>query len=310
MLRGSNSGTPCRVLMALEEKPMAERDLSSGHGGNVDFNIHAGDYRIRLVPEQPDISRSSAFFSPNIDSPLLAATNAVAWVLWSLYFWCEICVVRHTQQIAGHSLWRLWMMVAGELGVIIPDSFVSLEVILPFLYGKKRRTRRYRLLGDVAPSIDIAIPCCGEDPNIVMDTVIAAASQDYPTHRFRVFVLDDKKDANLERLVRDFQLERKEGPLIKYVARPKPQGVRHFYKGGNLRYGFKVSNDLDEGSEYFAALDADMITEPDWLRRVVPHLILQDGLALACPPQVMRLPKWIALAETLTSAAFLQHPRR
>ena len=143
-----------------------------------------------------------------------------------------------------------------------------------------------------------------------MDTVIAAASQDYPTHRFRIFVLDDKKDANLERLVRDFQLERKEKPLITYVARPKPRGIRHYYKGGNVRYGYEVSNDLGQGSEYFAALDADMITESDWLRRVVPHLILQDSLALACPPQVITFLGWIAISEILTSAAFLQHPGR
>ena len=123
-------------------------------------------------------------------------------------------------------------------------------------------------------------------------------------------MLDDKKDANLERLVRDLRLERKEGPRITYIARPKPQGIRHYYKGGNVRYGYEVSNDLDQGSEYFAALDADLITEPDWLRRVVPHLILQHGLAFACPPQVVEFCKWIAYAEILTSAAFLQHPRR
>lgn len=285
--KGRNSRTPCRLSMAFGEKPTAEHDLSSGRESDVELDIHEGDYRIRLVPEKPDHSRGSAWFIPAIDSPLIVATNAMVWVLWSLYFWYEVCVVRHTQEIAGHRLWRMWITVAGELGVIMPDSFVSFEVILPFLFKKRRRTHRYRLLGNAAPSVDIAIPCCGEDPSIVMDTVIAAASQDYPTHRFRIFVLDDKKDANLERLVRDFQSEKKEKPSITYVARPKPQGIRHYYKGGNVRYGYEASNNLDQGSEYFAALDADMITEPDWLRRVVPHLILQDGLALACPPQVI-----------------------
>lgn len=88
-----------------------------------------------------------------------------------------------------------------------------------------------------------------------MNTIVAAASQDYPTHRFRIFVLDDKKYAFLEQLVRDFQ-SKKERPLITYLARPKSQGIRHYYEGGNLRYGYKVGNDLDQGSEYFAALDA------------------------------------------------------
>lgn len=275
--------------MALRKRLTTERDLSSRLGANADVDIHKGDYHIRPVPEKPESFRASTLFIPNIDSRFLVAANAMALVLWSLYFWYEIRVVRRTQEIVGYILWPLWMSVAGEMGVHIPNSFVSFEVIFPFFFVKETQTHRYRLLGNDAPSVDIAIPCCGEDPDIVMDTIIAAASQDYPTHRFRIFVLDDKKDACLEQLVRDFQ-SKKERPLITYLARPKSQGIRHYYKGGNLRYGYEVSNDLDQGSEYFAALDADMITEPDWLRRVAPHLILHDNLALACPPQVAELP--------------------
>ena len=82
--------------MALRKKPTAERSLSPGLEDNVDLDIHVGDYRIRLVPEKPDISRGSASFIPNIDSPFLVATNAMAWVFWSLYFYFEIRVVRRT----------------------------------------------------------------------------------------------------------------------------------------------------------------------------------------------------------------------
>ncbi len=273
--------------MAVQKTPAAERDLSSGNNGNADLDIYKGGYCIRRVPDRPDISTSSTSFIPNIDSPFLVAANIISLMLWSLYFWYEIRVVCHTQETVDHIVWRLWMMVAGEIGIFVPDTFVSFEVILPYFVGNKLRTHRYRLLGNAAPSIDVAIPCCGEEPDIVMDTVIAAASQDYPAHRFRIFVLDDKKDAKLERLIHNFQLDRKDRPLIAYHARPKPQDVRHYYKGGNLRYGYEISNDHDRGSDYFAALDADMITEPDWLRRVVPHLILHDSLALACPPQVI-----------------------
>ena len=294
--------------MASRKRSTTERHLSSGPEINADVDIHKGDYHIHPVPEKPEFSGTSTLFVPNIDSPFLVAANAMALILWSLYFWYEFRVVRRTQEIAGHILWRLWMSVAGEMGVLIPETFVSFEVILPFFFKKETQTHRYRLLGNAVPSVDIAIPCCGEDPDIVMDTIIAAASQDYPTNRFRIFVLDDKKDALLEQLVRDFQ-SKKERPLITYLARPKSQGIRHYYKGGNLRYGYEVSNDLDQGSEYFAALDADMITEPDWLRRVVPHLILHDSLALACPPQVLNSQP-MSVAAILTSTAFLQHPER
>ena len=38
-------------------------------------------------------------------------------------------------------------------------------------------------------------------------------------------------------------------------------------------------------SDYVAGLDADMIPEPDWLRVVLPHLLNDPRIALACPPQ-------------------------
>lgn len=39
-------------------------------------------------------------------------------------------------------------------------------------------------------------------------------------------------------------------------------------------------------SEYVAGLDADMIAEPHWLRTILPHLIEDPKVAMACPPQV------------------------
>lgn len=90
--------------MAFRRKPTSERDLSPGHDGNVESDIHEGDYRISLVPEKSDIPSSSASIIPHIDSPFLVATNAITWVLWSLYFWYEIGVVRHAQDIAGKNM--------------------------------------------------------------------------------------------------------------------------------------------------------------------------------------------------------------
>lgn len=264
--------------------------------------IQTGNYRIKQVPQVVDNSKSVTYFSPELGSTFCFALNIMTGIVWCLYFWYELTIVRRAQEIAGHRLWRMWFTVAGELGVLIPDSFVSFEVILASLFERNRpgSYRRYRLQGDAASSIDIAIPCCGEDPDIIMDTLIAATSQDYPSHRYRVFVLDDSKDATLDRIVSKFKAGRKESPLIVYVARPKPPGVRHYFKGGNVRNGYEVSSNLGQGSEYFASFDADMIPEHDCLRRLVPHLILHGDLALACAPQVMNLPPAIARADQLT----------
>jgi cellulose synthase/poly-beta-1,6-N-acetylglucosamine synthase-like glycosyltransferase len=44
---------------------------------------------------------------------------------------------------------------------------------------------------------------------------------------------------------------------------------------------------LEDGTgEYIAALDADMIPEPAWLRAIIAHMVIDDKMALVCPPQV------------------------
>jgi cellulose synthase/poly-beta-1,6-N-acetylglucosamine synthase-like glycosyltransferase len=123
-----------------------------------------------------------------------------------------------------------------------------------------------------------------------MDTVAAAAVQQYPPKRFQVFVLDDAADDDLRKAVEALNISnrtrRSEYQDIVYFARKKPLGKRHYYKSGNLRAGLEFTASHYGSSEYFAALDADMISEPDWLARTVPHLIRNEDVALVSPPQI------------------------
>ena len=145
-----------------------------------------------------------------------------------------------------------------------------------------------RLKGDVAPRVDVCVTACGEDVKVIMDTVAAAAYQDYPTGRWRVFVLDDAGDDKLRVMVgalNERLSQRGEHQEVVYLRREKKLGVESFYKAGNIAFGLRES-DAISGAEWFAALDADMIPDADWLRRVVPYLILDDGMAMLCPGQV------------------------
>ena len=47
-----------------------------------------------------------------------------------------------------------------------------------------------------------------------------------------------------------------------------------------------MTGNLAEQAEIFASVDADMIVKPDWLTRMLPHLLLDENVALACPSQV------------------------
>ncbi len=149
---------------------------------------------------------------------------------------------------------------------------------------KGRNRPKARLVGDDVPTVDVFITCCGEDTDIVLDTTRAACAVDYPTNRFRVVVLDDGKSAELSAAV---DVLKQRYPNLHYTARTKIKGVPHHFKAGNLNHGLEYVHGLEGGAgEHMAALDADMIPEPHWLRAIIAHLALDPKLALSCPPQV------------------------
>lgn len=149
---------------------------------------------------------------------------------------------------------------------------------------KSRHREKLRIVGDVVPSVDVFVTCCGEDIDVVRDTVRAAAAVDWPFDRFRVVVLDDGGSAELRNAVETLALAYSN---VYYTARTKVKGVPHHFKAGNLNHGLQFVHSLPGGAgEYIAALDADMIPEPDWLRAIIAHLVIDPKLALSCPPQV------------------------
>ncbi len=76
-------------------------------------------------------------------------------------------------------------------------------------------------------------------------------------------------------------------PNLYYHARIKQKGVPHHFKAGNLAGGTNFVTRIQDGEgEFIAALDADMIPEPEWLRAIMAHMVIDDRMALVCPPQV------------------------
>lgn len=174
-----------------------------------------------------------------------------------------------------------WAFIAVELGVALPMLFHQFWQV--FLI-KGRSREKLRIVGHNTPTVDVFVTCCKEDVGIITDTVRAAAAVDWPTDRFRVIILDDGADPELRRAIEGIsQLY----PNVYYTARHKIKGVPHHFKAGNLNHGLDYVKTLPGGaSAYIAALDADMIPEPEWLRAVLAHLVIEPPLALSCPPQV------------------------
>lgn len=213
----------------------------------------------------------------------------VSWTLWLLQIIADFSLAYQIQQHTSQIPWKIWIGLMGHLLLTIPELLIACTITLALCTDKAAQPRPdYKLQGDVAPTIDILITSCGEPLQIVINTLTAAAVQDYPSDRFRILVLDDGHDTELRYAVNrlSLRLEKASGPAVVYLSRTVRPGQESYFKSGNLRFGIEEGRRFGERSEFLAGLDADMIPEPDWLKRMVPHLLVDDQVAIAAGPQV------------------------
>ena len=161
------------------------------------------------------------------------------------------------QRDNGSTYTAAWIFIAVEVATAVPSLMHNSWTMMAM---KKRQRSKLRLRGYEVPSVDVFVTCCGEDDDLVMDTVRGACDIDYPYDKFRVIVLDDAKSQNLEAMVTRLG---QSCPNVYYMARDKIPGQPHHFKAGNLNYGLEQSHLLPGGaSQFMAALDADMVRFP------------------------------------------------
>ncbi|KAI4093575.1 MAG: hypothetical protein LQ344_002802 [Seirophora lacunosa] len=147
--------------------------------------------------------------------------------------------------------------------------------------GKAKQQPPLRLTDDICPSVDILVTYCAEEVDVLMDTVRAAASVDYPKDRFRIIVLDDSVSADIKTEIQKIATVFKNVFYSTRGSRPKTHT-----RAGNLNHGLKYVSTLPGGSsDLLTVLDVDMIPSPHWLRALVPHLLTDPKIAMANPPQ-------------------------
>lgn len=204
-----------------------------------------------------------------------------AFLTYMLYFAARI---RFTlaAQIANHTVYpAAWIFVIVEMGVATPVLFHSLWSVFVL---KSRGRQKLRLKGNFVPTVDVLVTCCGEDDDLILNTARAACNIDYPADRFRVIVCDDGKSPSLFRSIAALN---DRYPNLLYRSRDKRPGLPHHFKAGNLNFGIEQTlSAKGKPGEFIAALDADMIPQREWLRAMLPHMLLDERCGLACPPQV------------------------
>ena len=235
------------------------------------------------------VERSSAAVFPLETHPRLFKTSIViTWSSWLLYIVVQYRFASLILTTAPDVLWRLRIILLAELVLTFQDAVTALNIVIALFSANGTVARpSYRLTGIQAPSVDVLVTCCGEPIEVIVNTVAAAASQDYPQQQLRVFLLDDGHNQELQQAIMmlNTRLADRKKPQVVYLSRTVEAGAKSFFKAGNLRYGIGESH-RQGSSELVAGLDADMIPSSTWLRKMVAHLLLDDGLALACPPQV------------------------
>jgi cellulose synthase/poly-beta-1,6-N-acetylglucosamine synthase-like glycosyltransferase len=208
-----------------------------------------------------------------------------------------------TTQNARHKFFPMaWVFIIAETFVTFPQLFYA---FYSFLALRGRTRPKLRLRGNNAPTVDVFVTCCKEDIDIILDTARAACAVDYPQDRFRVVVCDDGADPVLREAV--IALREQHANLF-YWARTKVKGKPHHFKAGNLIAATEMVTRLPSGAgEFIAALDADMIPEPHWLRTLMAHMVIDDKMSLVCPPQLFyNLPAGDPLYQSLDSFALVQ----
>jgi cellulose synthase/poly-beta-1,6-N-acetylglucosamine synthase-like glycosyltransferase len=136
-------------------------------------------------------------------------------------------------------------------------------------FFRPQRLVRMPLLPDEAlPRVLVQLPVCDEG-GLALRVVAAAAKLDWPSDRLEIQLLDDGPTYKHDALVKAVAALVPEGITVSVLHR----GERVGFKAGNLAFGLKHSN-----APYVAIFDADFVPPPDFLRRMVPALVADQGL--------------------------------
>ena len=125
------------------------------------------------------------------------------------------------------------------------------------------------LRDDQLPHVLVQLPVCNEGL-LAVRVAEAAAAMDYPRDRLTIQLLDDGDGDGHAALARDAMAVTPEGVKLDILRR----GNRTGFKAGNLAFGLKHCD-----APYVAIFDADFVPPPDFLRRTVPVLVADQGLA-------------------------------
>ena len=159
--------------------------------------------------------------------------------------------------------------LAGVLVLIAILSFQLVALAYFRVFKVAPRVRMPHLPDEALPRVLVQLPVCDEGP-LAVRVAAAAARLDWPAGKLEIQVLDDGRKGDPGELIRNIMSVVPEGVNLSVMRRNDHSG----FKAGNLAFGLQHSD-----APYVAIFDADFVPPTDFLRRTVPALVADQGLA-------------------------------
>jgi cellulose synthase/poly-beta-1,6-N-acetylglucosamine synthase-like glycosyltransferase len=137
------------------------------------------------------------------------------------------------------------------------------------IFRKGPLLRRAELSDAELPHVLVQLPVCNEGP-LALRVAASAGCMDWPRDRLTIQILDDGDIEHHERLAANVRALVPADIHVQILRR----GDRKGFKAGNLAFGLCHSD-----APFVAVLDADFVPPRDFLRRTVPALLADSGLA-------------------------------
>jgi cellulose synthase/poly-beta-1,6-N-acetylglucosamine synthase-like glycosyltransferase len=137
------------------------------------------------------------------------------------------------------------------------------------LFRRSPALKRADLPDSDLPHVLVQLPVCDEG-HLAVRVAASAARMDWPRDRLTIQLLDDGDGRQHDQLAAEVRAVVPQGVNFHILQR----GDRKGFKAGNLAFGLAHSD-----APFVAVLDADFVPPRDFLRRTVPVLLADSGLA-------------------------------
>src|SRR5882757_1639768 len=137
------------------------------------------------------------------------------------------------------------------------------------VFRKRPQLKRAEMADTDLPHVLVQLPVCNEGP-LAVRVAASAARMNWPLDRLTIQLLDDGDSHTHDELAASVRAV-VPGEVNFQILR---RGDRKGFKAGNLAFGLNHSD-----APFVAVLDADFVPPPDFLRRTVPVLLADSGLA-------------------------------